>query len=219
MGILGPTAGESFAAHMGVPDEYPGGNELCRDLDDAMYEAGLWLLREQQAADPVLRAMMDDRYRLLELVDGVSVGSLPPGIEITYRADHRIANGVVRARRDGDPSVYVNIEWEGDYRNYSSWHPSLRPEVAVSAWLPVPLDVSALIAVVAAENNQAVPRPPRPPRPPVDWSIYGECTRPGCWALAKRACFDVRSTWSKPRRHARRPHPGRPRIDIPAQLT
>jgi hypothetical protein len=79
MGILGPTAGESFAAHMGVPDEYPGGNELCRDLDDAMYEAGLWLLREQQAADPVLRAMMDDRYRLLELVDGVSVGSLPPG--------------------------------------------------------------------------------------------------------------------------------------------
>jgi hypothetical protein len=89
----------------------------------------------------------------------------------------------------------------------------------VSAWLPVPLDVSALIAVVAAENNQAVPRPPRPPRPPVDWSIYGECTRPGCWALAKRACFDVRSTWSKPRRHARRPHPGRPRIDIPAQLT
>lgn len=73
MGILGPTAGESFAAHMGVPDEYPGGNELCRDLDDAMYEAGLWLLREQQAADPVLRAMMDDRYRLWELVGGVPV--------------------------------------------------------------------------------------------------------------------------------------------------
>jgi hypothetical protein len=210
--MIGPTVGETFAAYQGVPDEYPGGNDLARELDDAMWEAGMYVLRERQAEDPVLRAMMDDRYRLWELVDGVPVGNLPPGIEIIYRADHKMADGVIQGPLEGyHPTIYANVRWR-DRGNEWAWRPSIRLDAAVQAWLPVPLDVSALIAAVATEGGQEVPRPPRPPRPATDWSAYDACTRPGCWVPAGAACIDVRSTWSTRRRNSRRPHPGRPRL-------
>ena len=204
------TPGETWLSYMGVPDAYPDVIPLALEVNDAMWEAASDVLRQHLADNPVLRAMRDDRYRLWELVD-VPVGSLPPGIEIVYQTEHRIAKGVARAPHDSyHPPYWANVDWDGDRW---SWHPSLRPDDVVQAWLPVPLDVSALIAVVAAETNQPVPRPPRrrPPRSEVNWATYAACNRRGCWATERAPCIDVRSAWTT-RRRSSRPHPGRPRI-------
>lgn len=204
--------GESWLAYMGVPYAYPDYMPLAIEVTDAMWDAASEVLREHMAEDPVLRALSDDRYGLWEPVD-VPVGSLPPGIEITYRADHRIVNGVIaRPRESLHPKIYAEVTWEGDQW---TWQPTLGLDAVVQAWLPVPLDVSALIAVVAAEGDQAVPRPRRQrrARPDVDWNTYGACTRRGCWAAEGSACIDVRTTWST-RRPGARPHPGRTRRDL-----
>jgi hypothetical protein len=174
-----------------------------------MWDAATEVLTEHRDASPVLRAMLDHRYQLWEPVDGLQAGSLPVGTDIWYRSEHRLAKGRVRApHQSPHPRRSVNVAWEGDHW---AWKPELGLDQVVSAWLPVPLDASALIAVVAAENNMPIPAPRRPrrTRPATDWNDYDACTQAGCWASAGNACIDVRSAWST-RRQLRRPHPGRP---------
>ncbi len=210
------TAGETWLSYMGVPDDYPDFLKLAFEINDAMWDAAAEVLHERMADDVVLRALHDDRYRLHELVDGVPVGVLPPGVEIIYRDEHHIAKGVTRAPHESPhPRIYAKVDWEGDYR--TAWHPTLGLDVPVQAWLPVPLDVSALIATIAAEAGQQVRRPRHRHRPQVDWIRYDACTRRGCWAAAGEPCVDVRSRWSARIRNAARPHPGRPhRPGVPA---
>lgn len=207
------TPGENWISYIGVPDEYPDFIELALEVNDAMWDAALDVFNERLAANPVLRAMRDARYQLWTQVD-VPVGSLPPGIRISYCDGGRMADGVTGKPRPDrfHPQVYADVDWEGDYHRGDRC-PSLTLDTVVQAWLPVPLDVSALIALVAAEGNQDVPPPPRKrrPRPEVEWSGYDVCTRPGCFAAAGAACCDIRSVWSS-RRRSSRPHPGRPRL-------
>jgi hypothetical protein len=63
-GILGPSAGETWVAYVGVPDEYPNTGDLAHEVDDAMWEAALFVLEERELEDPLLRVPTDERATL-----------------------------------------------------------------------------------------------------------------------------------------------------------
>jgi len=185
MGFLGPTAGESWLAHVGVNDEYPGLDRLTRDVEDAMWEAAWDVLRDHAAADPLLRVMADERcvlwtsytYRAGDLPAGTKFGmAVPDGnyrdkarvygrlrplnkwelerVEIWMRPEDARPVGVDWLSRDGDPA-----RW-----------PEVCQDTEVDAHVPVPLDMSALLAIIDAEQavcqlRRDVSRPPTPRRP------------------------------------------------------
>lgn len=218
------TIGETWIEYMGVPGEYPGFMDLAHGVSDAMWDAAADILRGQVAADPVLRAMLDDRYRLWEPVE-LRAGMVPVGITIQVRERNAVFNAVVREptgwERRSQPD-WVHVTWEKDNDGYGRpiRMPQLRRGSTVRAWLPVPLDVSALIAVVSAECGPATRRRAAPRPRGIDWSAYGPCSRRGCGAGSGRPCVDLRcasASWTSagPRRTSNRPHPGRPRTSHP----
>lgn len=162
------TIGETWAEYMGVPDEYPEFMEFALEAGDAMWDAALDVLRDRTAADPVLRTMMDDRYQLWELVS-TEAGKVPIGTRIHFRDKGSMFDGTVRKGDQWEQQTHpswVHVSWdkEKDSNGRYIWTPQLRCDSAVQAWLPVPLDVSALVALVTAESGAAAAMTPPHPR-------------------------------------------------------
>jgi hypothetical protein len=172
-GILGPTAGETWLAYIGVPDDYPDRDLLARMVDDAMWDAALDVLRDEKARDPLLRAMADERCRLWDVYT-CPAGTLPVGTHIsitkrgtytaTFHGQLRAPDRYERERAFGsDNELYVH--WTsrvGEWPHGWGW-PTVSRTTEVDAVVPVPFDLSALLAVIDAEDPPA-PAPKR--RPP-----------------------------------------------------
>lgn len=163
------TPGEQYLLYIDLPDEFLGSDALARDLDDAIFDACLDVMRDWKAGDPLLRAMADDRYRPWEWHTRCA-GELPVGTQVTYER----------------PGTYERELWSGPIRrptnHETEWHPEqiradlrrvrgsgqysqpyLIASTEVSARLPIPYDISALLAKVDAETE--VGRTSSPSRP------------------------------------------------------
>jgi hypothetical protein len=168
-GFLGPTAGEAWLAHMGVSDEYPDTGELAREVDDAMWEAALLVLEERKLEDPLLRALTDERATLWTLAKRPA-GTLPIGT--FFQATSSYAGtwwGKIRERDNRDSEVYppeVCVEWGervtwGTVGQHSTHPPEVKAATEVDARVPVPFDLSALLAQIERETGQRCRQAPR----------------------------------------------------------
>lgn len=175
--ILGPSPGESWLEYVGVPDTYPGFTALAREVDDAMWEAAQDVLRERRAEDPLLRVLSDDRAGLWDRVR-CPAGDLPPGTWITvdesssHRGSRMVARGETRPLNAYEiekaahmPLSYadlVGVDWHGYTGDWTGAWPHVVRSTEVTASLPIPFDLSALLTIIDAENGT----PPAPVRPP-----------------------------------------------------
>lgn len=164
-GILGPTAGESWLAYVGVPDDYPDLTELAREIDDGMWEVAQEILAERKLEDPVLRTMADERCSLWVLVS-VPAGVLPAGTHV----EHNGWYGQVRARawhddRRSDPPDRVYVDWRGRLpgapeQTGGYWDPTPRINAGdqVDARVPMPFDAAPLLRWIEEETGVATVR-------------------------------------------------------------
>lgn len=161
-GVLGPTAGESWLAYVGVPDDYPDINSLAREIDDAMWEAAQSLLEERKRADPLLRVLADERCTLWTWTT-VPAGILPFGAEIHAAYGTAVHIGRLRQPTDQDLKWYpdrLGVDWIGQTGEASGWgRPEVRSDTEVDIRVPMPFDLSALLAVVDQETGAVTAQP------------------------------------------------------------
>lgn len=155
--VLGPTPGETFLAFIGLNPEYPGYDRLAIETDDAISEAANDVLNEWKARDPLLRVMLDNRCQLWTLAEWCA-GDLHVGDRLEY-VDHLGGrwSGVIR------PTNTLDVQWNRLTIGWSDYvpdpirprrgvpEPTITPDTMVEAVVPVPLDLSALLAIVDAD--------------------------------------------------------------------
>lgn len=161
-GILGPTAGESWLAYVGVSDEYPDLGDLDREVDDAMWEAARHVLEQRKLEDPLLRVMADERCTMWT-IEKVPAGTLPVDTEIQAGDSYSGTWwGKTRARNrydsDRDRPDRVYVEWVDRVHpvvSYSSANsrPDITVGTEVDARVPVPFDLAALLAEIEQETG------------------------------------------------------------------
>lgn len=187
-GILGPTAGEGWLAYVGVDDEYPELNDLAREIDDAMWEAARFVLYERSLEDPVLRVMADDRCQRWTWAT-VQAGAMPVGTKIlakygnhtTWLGRLRPLDSFERERARDFPEERGNrlgVTWIEQVSGDSNWRPDVERDTEVEALVPVPFDMSALLAEIERESNEPC-RPVRKRRQPGVQRTCRVCGRTG----------------------------------------
>lgn len=144
-GLLGPTAGEGWLVYVGVDDEYPELNDLAREIDDAMWEAARFVLYERSMEDPVLRVMADERCARWTWAT-VQAGAMPAGTKILARYGNS-ATWLGRLRPLG-------VAWIEQVSGDGNWRPDVERDTEVEALVPVPFDMSALLAEIERESNE-----------------------------------------------------------------
>lgn len=182
-GILGPTAGESWLAYVGVPTDYPDLGELAREIDDGMWEAGQEILAERKAEDPTLRAMADERCTLWIYVN-VPAGTLPTGAHV----ERKYWYGRIRPRRsydsDFDPPDRIYVDWQGRLPaapDPDRWEAGPRIHAAdlVDARVPMPFDAAPLLRWIEEETGVPTVRRPRVRRKTRTMRVCALCGRLG----------------------------------------
>lgn len=166
--MLGPTPAEGFLAWAGLPNDYPHGDQLAKELDDELFTAAELVLADWKRQDPLLRVMMHDDCELRRWVPMLASDVLYGTricVEVkNYCVDTRRHFGRVRPENptDGhryadDARVYVKWEWNGEEP------PRLRAEDLVDAYVPVPFDLGALLAEIDGRPHVVPPLTGRAP--------------------------------------------------------
>lgn len=160
--VLGPTPGEQYLAWIGLED-HPVLDEIARELDDEILFVCEQVIRDRKRDDPLLRALLHEDCQTHAWAT-YPVGGLPVGTSIRYVVDpdfprRYTVQGKVRAatvwdRDDKGPF----ITWES-----ARYEPRLVPDDLVEAWVPIPIDLTAL----ADHPEPAATTPPA--RPAVTW--------------------------------------------------
>jgi hypothetical protein len=135
--MLGPTAGDTYLAFIGLPDEYPGAGDLARELDDEIAMAAALVVQDWKGRDPLLRAMLDERCELNRW-ERYKLGELPVGTNIRYERTGWCPS--TWWGRTGRAGVDWS-DWLGDTRN----RPIVDGGTEVDAWVPVPFDLAPLL--------------------------------------------------------------------------
>jgi hypothetical protein len=132
-GILGPTVGEGWLAYLGVDHEYPDVGELADE------RATLWTWAT------------------------VPAGMLPLGTSILIKIGHDTYEGKLRCRDRYDGPEFGNdrlgVDWQG--RRFGARYPDLAADTEVEARVPVPFDLSALLAQIERETGARCRPAPR----------------------------------------------------------
>lgn len=147
--MIGPTPGEQYLAFIDLDtDYYPAAQELREDLDDAIMEAAELVIAERKLRDPLLRALLADGAAL-NIWAPYPAGQLPAGAEI------RVSNtyGTWEGRTTGETytrysAEEVRVTWQVRAVNRLGAEPTVLPDTEVDAWVPLPCDLSAVLAAV-----------------------------------------------------------------------
>lgn len=177
--MLGPTPAEGFLAWAGLPDDYPHGDQLARELDDELFTAAELVLADWKRQDPLLRVMLHDDcelWRWVPMLAGDVLYGTRICVEVKDFSGTRRHFGRVRPEnRDGhryadDARVYVKWEYNGEEP------PFLRAQNPVDAYVPVPFDLGALLAEIDGRPNVV---PPLAGRAPTlgQWSVLNLAIR------------------------------------------
>ncbi len=147
--VIGLTPGEQYLAFIDLPeDHYPAVGDLRAELDDAIMTAAELVIAERKRRDPLLRALLADGA-VLNTWARYPAGQLPAGTEIrltnSYGAWQGRVTGGTRVRYSTEE---VRINWTKRAVNQGGYEPTVKPDTEVDAWVPVPCDLSAVLAAL-----------------------------------------------------------------------
>lgn len=155
-------ATESWLNYIDLPAEYPGTDGLVRDLDDAISEAIADVMREWKARDPLLRAMLDERYALWTWAT-VPACQLPVGTLVrsgTWTGRIQPARPLHPNHPPDTPPHWVSIGWERTEAYFGRYGPSIGYGEQIEAYVPVPFDLAPLVAEFTSAMPPAAPTAP-----------------------------------------------------------
>jgi hypothetical protein len=153
-----------------VDHEYPDFGEVADEITAAMWEAAMFVLEERKLEDPLLRAPADERATLW-IWATVPAGMLPLGTSILVKIGHDTYEGKLRRRDRYDGPEFgtdrLGVDWQG--RRFGARYLDLAADTEVEVRVPVPFDLSALLAQIERETGAR-----RSPR----WYRLGRCRLP-----------------------------------------
>jgi hypothetical protein len=165
--VLGPTAGEQYLHFIGFPhDYYPNNRGLLNDLDDAILSAVEEVLAEHGRRDPLLRALLHDDCALNTWAT-YPAGDLPPGTDIQVTNSYgRWEGRTTGETRNPYGTEHLRITWTVYPVNQFGAEPTIDADTDVSAWVPLPCDLSAVLAAIDGYPATVLPATtsPRPGR-------------------------------------------------------
>lgn len=194
-------ATESWLNYIDLPAEYPGTDRLVRDLDDAISEAIADVMRDWKARDPLLRAMLDDRYAPWTWVTAPA-GQLPVGTLVrsgTWTGRIQPPQPLHPNHPPGKPPRWVSIAWERTEAYFGRYGPSIGYDEQIEAYVPVPFDLAPLVAEFTSATKPAPPAVlPKPKRtgtavrltPPQVELLTDIATKPAMW-------ITINSRWDR----------------------
>ncbi len=183
--MLGPTPAEGFLAWVGLPDDYPHGDQLVTELNDELFTAAELVMAEWKRRDPLLRVLLHEDCALWRWVE-MPAGDVQYGTRICmehksqstglarncFGRVRRETPNELRFRLSDRPRIYVAWQ-DGD----GGGNPGeLVPHSVVSAYLPVPFDLGALLAEI---DGRPLVVPPLTGRAPTvgQWSTINHAIR------------------------------------------
>ncbi len=185
---MGTTPAGDYLDYLGLPDDYPAGDQLEWEVYEEMVTAADLVLAEWKRRDPLLRVMMHEDCELWRWVK-MPAGAVLHGTRICV--EHKsMSTGLVRncfGRVRRETSYEVNFRFPDQDRIYVTWQGGdgggnpgeLGRRTMVDAYLPVPFDLGALLAEIDGRPNVV---PPIAGRAPTlgQWSTLNHAIR--CYA-------------------------------------
>lgn len=143
------TPGEQYLAYIDLPeDHYPAAGRLRDDLDDAIMTAAEMVIAEWKSRDPLLRALLHEEC-VLNTWAPYPAGQLPAGTEIrltnSYGKWQGTATGGTHVRYSTEE---VRVSWTVRAVGQVGYEPTVEPTTEVDAWVPIPCDLSAVLASI-----------------------------------------------------------------------
>ncbi len=169
--MIGSTAGEGYAAHIELPEEYPGREELIRDLDDEILTVAEQVVADWKRKDPLLGVMLHPDYHASSWVP-YRADQVPAGTEIRYVThEGHLWQGQTKGpaskhRRFSERSdEELVVTWTSGASSHPFWQPTIYVHTQVDAWVPNPIDLAPLHAEVNTGPAKAAVQP----APAVSW--------------------------------------------------